>query len=95
MATEITHKKLRLRDFNGEVNRAREVYVPVYFSSDEENGTIWIEITKTSAKEISEYAKEVGIEEIEGVTIDEEGCMYIEGPSEEGGGEGGEEAPKP
>lgn len=80
--SEVHHKKMRLRQFSGEINRAEAVYVSVEFSSNEENGTMWIEIPKTNAKEIIAHATEHGIEEIEGVTIDD-GCLYIDGPGEE------------
>ena len=84
--SEVHHKTLRLRQLAGEINRAEAVYVSVVFSSDEENGQMWIEIPKTNAKEIIAHCTEHGIEEVEGITINE-GCLYIDGPGEPAEGE--------
>ncbi len=75
------HKSLRLRQFAGEINRADAVYIPVFFHSSQES--FWMEVPKTNAKELIAHATEHGIEEVEGITI-EDGCLYIDGPGEEG-----------
>ena len=82
-------KKVRLREFAGLVNRASEIVVPVSFSSHtdaagEEDGVAWLPIQKNVAKQLIDEAKEIGVEEIEGVFYnEEEGCLYIEGPGDD------------
>jgi hypothetical protein len=70
-------RSMRLREFAGCVNRAKEVVVMVPFSSHDE-GVTWLAIQKNVAKDLIDEAKELGIEEIEGVSFnEEEGILYI------------------
>ena len=80
------HPRIRIHSLQGEVNRADEIYVPCFLHSDEEKGFVWIRVSKTAAKDALEELKEAGLEEIEGVTCEEEDgtkMLYFDGPGAE------------
>jgi hypothetical protein len=79
------------------VNRSKEVLIPVYlFDEGDENKdeVVWLPISKTVAKGILDEAEEREIEEVCGVT-EEDGCLYLDGPSDEEGEEEEEEEEAP
>lgn len=82
-------KTMRVREFAGAVNRAKEVLVLVSFSEHEE-GTLWLPISKSTAKEIVDHAKEHGIEEIENL-MEDDGCLYLDVPEDSDEETSGEE----
>lgn len=75
---------MKLREFAGACNRAKTIYVPVHFanSSNEEKGYEFLPIPKSTAKMLCEIARDQGIDVIQGVH-EENGCLYLDGPSEE------------
>jgi hypothetical protein len=92
------HPTIRIHALHGEVNRSDEIYVPCFLHSDEEKGFVWIKVTKTAVKDALDELKEAGLEEVEGVTVEEEDgekTLYLDGPGaepdEEGEGEKEEE----
>jgi hypothetical protein len=76
-------KNMRVREFAGAVNRAKEVLVLVQFSAEHEEGSMWLPIAKSAAKEIVDHAKEHGIEEVENV-MEDDGCLYLDVPDDDG-----------
>lgn len=90
------HKTVRLRQLNGFINQADEIFAPLFFHADEDKGFVWVPLTKVAAKEVTQAAEEAGLEEVQGITIEEEDgvkTLYFDGPdAEEGdGGDGGDE----
>lgn len=88
------HKSLRLRQLAGEINRSDEIFAPLFFHSDEEKGFVWVPLTKVAAKEVIQAAEEAGLEEVQGVTVEEEDgvkTLYFDGPDAEEGGDEEEE----
>jgi len=89
------HKSVRLRQMAGIINNADEIFCPVFFHADEEKGFAWVPLTKVAAKEIIQAAEEGGLEEVQGVTVEEEygvKTVYFDGPdAEEESGEEEEE----
>ena len=83
-------KNMRVREFAGSVNRAKEVLVLVQFSAEHDEGSLWLPIAKSTAKEIVDHAKEHGIEEIENV-MEDDGCLYLDVPEDDGEDEKEEE----
>ena len=89
-------KTVRLRAFNGMINKADEVLVLVQFSAEHEEGSMWLPISKSTAKSISAHCEENGIEEVENV-MEEDGNLYLDVPEddEEGEVEGEDEPEEP
>lgn len=66
---------MRLHAFNGAVNRAHEVLILVDFAESHEEGVMYVPIKKSVAKEITDRARELELEEID--AWEEDGNLYI------------------
>ncbi len=71
---------MRLREFAGAINRCHEVLVAVHFGPGEDD-FLWVPISKTSAREITDKAREAGLEEVDAAM--EDGDLLLDVGEEE------------